>query len=449
MLEKLSGWIVKVVDRYLPDPFVFAIIMTFVAALLALLLTDASPELVLTSWGNGLSMLLSFIAQMALMLLFAYAMSKLEPIPTLLNKIAALPNAPWVAYCSATLFTGLVSYFSWPLGLILGALFARALGISARNKGLKLHYPLVVAAAFAGFIVWHMGYSASAPLFVATEGNAMQEQMGGVIPVIDTIFAGWNIAIAIITLLMVAITSALLHPKNSDDIVECQQATYDSGDLEVQRSDQGGLADWVEHSRLPVFCMGLLICAYLMHWFVSKGLVIDLNIVNWSFLAIGLLLAKSSAQYAKAFYSGARTAAPVMLQYPFYGGIMGIMLGTGIIASIVPVFTRIATEHTLPVIAFFLGGLINFFIPSGGAQWAVQGPAFVEAAQELGTELPLVVMGIAYGDQWTNIIHPFTVIIFVIITELKARQIIAYTAVMWLVSTLPLALGLYLASVMG
>ncbi len=449
MLEKFSAWIVKIVDRYLPDPFVFAILMTFIAAVLALLLTDSTPVGVLSAWGDGLSMLLSFISQMALMLLFAYAMSRLEPIPTLLNKIASLPNTPRAAYITATLFTGLVSYFSWPLGLILGSLFARSLGISARAKGLKLHYPLVAAAAFAGFIVWHMGYSASAPLFVATEGNAMQEQMQGLIPVSETIFAGWNIGIAIVTLMMVAITSALLHPKNADEIEECEQGVYDSGDLETERSDQGGLADWVEHSRIPVFCMGLLICAYLMHWFISKGLVIDLNVVNWSFLAIGLLLAKSSAQYAKAFYSGARTAAPVMLQYPFYGGIMGIMLGTGIIASIVPVFTRIATEHTLPVIAFFLGGLINFFIPSGGAQWAVQGPAFVEAAQELGTDLPLVVMGIAYGDQWTNIIHPFTVIIFVIITELKARQIIAYTAVMWLVSTLPLALGLYFASALG
>ncbi len=449
MFDKLSSTIVKIVDRYLPDPFVFALLMTLVAVILALLVTDSTPVMVITAWGDGLSMLLAFISQMALMLLFAYALSRLEPIPSLLNKIASLPNKPWIAYSSAIFFTGLVSLFSWPLGLILGPLYARALGISARGKGLKLHYPLLAAAAFAGFIVWHMGYSASAPLFVATEGHKMQEQMGGVMPVTETIFTIWNIIIAFVTLVLVAVTACLLHPKNAEDIAECEQDAYNADDLVVDKSSLSGPADWIEHSRMPVFTMGILLCIYLSHWFISKGLVLDLNIVNWSFLAIGLLLAKSSAQYANAFYSGARTAAPVLLQYPFYGGVMGIMLGTGIISNIAPFFTRIATENTLPVIAFLFGGLINFFIPSGGAQWAVQGPAFIEAAQQLGTDLPLVVMGIAYGDQWTNIIHPFTVIIAVILTGLKARQIIAYTAVMWLVAALPLGFGLYLASVLG
>ena len=442
--------IVRIVDRYLPDPFVFALLMTLLTFALALVFTDAGVFSILVSWGDGLSMLLSFIAQIALLVLFAYALSRLEPIPSLLEKIAGVPSKPWTAYTSATFFAGFVSLINWPLGLILGSLYARAVGIAAKKKGLRLHYPLLGAAAFGGFVVWHMGYSASAPLFVATEGNAMQEQLGGLIPVRETIFATWNIIIALITLMMVAATACLMHPKDPAKIVECDQQAYQPGaDSDLDQGSGSGPADRLERSRWPIFVVGLMVLAYVVHWFVTKGLVLDLNIVNWTFLAIGLLLARSGLQFAEAFYSGARAAAPTMLQYPLYGGIMGMMLGSGIIAAIAPAFTRIATENTLPVIAFLFGGLVNFFIPSGGAQWAVQGPAFIEAANELGTDMSLIVMGVAYGDQWTNIIHPFTAIIVVILTGIKARKIISYTVLMWLVSALPLGLGLYLAATLG
>ncbi len=450
LLDSISKKIVRIVDRYLPDPFVFALIMTLLTFVLALLFTDSGPIKILVSWGDGLSMLLAFIAQMVLMILFAYALSRLEPIPSLLNKIARLPSTPWGAYSSATFFTGIVSLINWPLGLILGSLYARAVGIAAKEKGLKLHYPLLGAAAFGGFVVWHMGYSASAPLFVATEGNAMQAQLGGLIPVRETIFASWNMLIALVTLVMVAVTACLLHPKDELKIIECdQQAFQIENESEFEIDETSGPADRLEHRRWPIFLVGVLVLAYVVHWFATKGLVLDLNIVNWTFLALGLLLARSGLQFAEAFYSGARAAAPTLLQYPLYGGIMGMMLGSGIIAAIAPVFTRIATENTLPVIAFLFGGLVNFFIPSGGAQWAVQGPAFIEAANELGTDMSLIVMGVAYGDQWTNIIHPFTAIVVVILTGIKARKVISYTAVMWLVSALPLGFGLYLAGTLG
>lgn len=447
-LKRVSDTIVRVVDRYLPEPFVFAIVMTVATMALALGLTDSGLIDILVAWGDGLSMLLSFITQMALMILFAFALSQLEPLPTWLRKAAGVPKSPTSAYVSCTLVTGLVSLFSWPLGLIMGALYARELGLVARERGMALHYPLLAAAAFGGFVVWHMGYSASAPLFVATAGNAMESQIGGVMPVSQTIFAVWNVALAFITLALVAMTAATLHPRDPSKIVESTLQRSAETSV-VKQSNFRGPADHLEHSRVPVLVGGLLLSAFVVHWFATKGLTLDLNIVNWTFLALGLVLAKSATQYAEAFYAGARIAAPTLLQYPFYGGIMGIMLGTGLVASIAPWFTRIATEHTLPVLAFLLAGLVNFFIPSGGAQWAVQGPPFIEAARMLGTELSLVVMGIAYGDQWTNIVHPFTVIPVALLTGLKARSIIAYSAVLFLVAALPLGLGLYLVSRFG
>ncbi|MEM9531560.1 MAG: TIGR00366 family protein [Pseudomonadota bacterium] len=448
MIQTLSNTIVRLVDRFLPEPFVFALVMTFLTISLALGLTPASPVAVLTAWGDGLAMLLAFMTQMALMVLFAFGLSRLHPLPALLRRFASLPRRPATAYASATVLTGAVALLSWPLGLILGSLYARELGMTARDRGLKLHYPLIAASAFGGFVVWHMGYSASAPLFVATEGNAMQAQIGGLIPVSQTIFAPFNLIAAGTTLAVVAITAALLHPKDPARIQE-SELTAEPEPSRPARDQLTRFSERIEHSRIPTLLGGLLTATLVVHWFATRGLDLDLNIVNWTFLALGLLLARSSVEYANAVYTGARAAAPILLQYPFYGGIMGIMLGTGLVTSIVPWFTRVATEHTLPLLAFALGGVINFFIPSGGAQWAVQGPAFVEAAQALGTDLSLVVMGVAYGDQWTNIIHPFTVITVCILTQLKARQIVGYSAIMFLTAGVPLGLGLYLASRLG
>ncbi len=124
---------------------------------------------------------------------------------------------------------------------------------------------------------------------------------------------------------------------------------------------------------------------------------------------------------------------------------MGVMLNTGLVAQMADYFARIGTAETLPLIAFFSGGVINMFIPSGVAQWAVQGPAFLAAAEALGTAPELVVMGVAYGDQWTNIIHPFVVIPLLIMTGLPANKVLSYSFILFLVATVPLAGGLIVA----
>ncbi len=445
-LESISQSAIRIVDRYVPEPFSFAIFMTLVTAALCLLTTPSTTGEVLSAWGNGLSALLPFITQMALMILFAYALAQLHPIPKLLKRLASVPSSPRAAYVMVCIFTGVVSLVNWPLGLILGGVLVRSVGEAARDRGIKIHYPLLAGAAFSGFVVWHMGYSASAPLFVATTGNAMEAQLGGLIPVTDTIFAPWNIATAIVTLIVVAWISASLHPRDSNRIVECPERPDESGVARRILERRPGPASWLESSRLPTLALGLALSAFLTHKFLTQGLQLDLNVVNWTFFALGALLATSPTQYAEAVASGGRAAAPVLLQYPLYGGVMGIMLGSGFVAQLAPTVAKFATEDTLPLLAFLLGGLINFFIPSGGAQWTVQGPAFVAAATELGTDLPLVVMGVAYGDQWTNIIHPFTVIPIMILTGLKARQILAYSAVMFVGAGITLGTGLYLAA---
>ncbi len=446
-LSRVSHVIVGVVDRYLPEPFVFAIVMTAFTVLLALLMTPAGPIEVFTAWGGGLSMLLAFTTQMCLMVLFAYTLAHIGPVPRLLARLAGIPGSARSAYAFAAVFAGLVALVAWPLGVILGGLMARAIGNNLRGRGIRVHYPLLGGAAFGGFVIWHMGYSGSAPLLTATPGNALEAQLGMLIPVTETIFTTWNLIIATVTLATVALIAVLMHPSDESEIEECPPDDTESQQSTTAVSENqrpAGLARTLETSRLPTLLLGLMLSGYVIYWLFTRGIVLDLNIVNWTFLAAGLLLTRSSSEYSSVMIEGGRAVVPIMLQYPMYAGIMGIMLKTGFVSVLAAGFVTIASADTLPFLAFLSGGFINFFIPSGGAQWAVQGPAFIEAAKTLGTDLPLVVMGVAYGDQWTNIIHPFVVIPLLIMTGLKARQVLAYSFILFLAAGVTLGGGLLL-----
>ncbi len=446
-LSKVSHAIVRLVDRYLPEPFAFAILMTAITLVLALVATPAGPTEVFTAWGEGLSMLLAFTTQMCLMVLFAYTFAHIGPVPDLLARLAGIPRSAKSAYAFAAVFAGLVSLIAWPLGTVLGGLMAREIGKSLRSKGVRVHYPLLGGAAFGGFVIWHMGYSGSAPLLTATPGNPLESQLGGVIPVTETILTSWNLSMAAVTLATVAIVAAMMHPADENEIEECPLSGPANPAAQVKDSGDGrpqGFARAIENNRLVPLALGLMLSGYIIYWLSTRGLQLDLNIVNWTFLAVGLLLTRSTNEFGSVMLEGGRTVVPILLQYPLYGGIMGIMLKTGFVTVLAQGFVAIASADTLPFLAFLSGGFINFFIPSGGAQWAVQGPAFIEAAKSLGTDLPLIVMGVSYGDQWTNIIHPFVVIPLLIMTGLKARQVLAYSFVLFIVAGVTLGGGLLL-----
>ena len=442
----MTSAIIRFFERFMPEPFAFAVLMTFVGLALVVAATPATPLDAVLAWGNGLAGLLPFITQVCLTVLFAFSLAHLGPVPRLLQRIADIPRSARGACAFAVLFAGSVSLVAWPLGTILGGLMARELAQSCKRRGIRVHYPLLGGAAFSGFVVWHMGYSASAPLFVATPGNAMESMIGGLIPFTETVLTRWNLTILAATLGSLALTAALLHPRQQADIQEIdREFVAPESDVAPPRV-RGGFAGAVENGRWLTLGLGALLIVYVGHWFSIRGFQLDLNIVNWTFLAAGLLLARSAVDYGTVLLRGGRAVVPFLIQYPMYAGIMGLMLDTGFVAQLAAWFATVGTAQTLPFIAFLSGGFINLFIPSGGAQWAVQGPAFVEAAQQLGTDLPLIVMGVAYGDQWTNIIHPFVVIPLLIMTGLPLAKVLSYSFLFFLVATLPLGLGLLWAA---
>ncbi len=446
---KLTQLIVRpfvvLVERYYPDPFVFAALLTFLTIILAIGMTDSTPADTILAWGDGLPGLFTFTTQICLALIGAHALAHTEIVQKILVRCASIPSTQFQAYSLIAVLTGLCSLVAWSLCLVAGGILARQIALQCQLKGLKIHYPLLVAAAYSGMVVWHMGYSGSATLSVATPGHPVEDMMG-ILPVTETMLRVENIALALFTVFATALCCALLKPRD-EDVIEVDLAILqEHKDSTIADHSSGeskmSLAEKLDGMRGINISIGLLLLLYLATWFSKNGFALNLNIVIWSFLGLGLVLANSPVHYLKLLVNGSGPVALILLQYPFYAGILGIMKGSGLVSVISSFFTQVSTAQTLPFFAFLSGGLINMFIPSGGGQWVIQGPIFLEAAANLGVESRLIVLAVAYGDQWTNMIQPFWTIPILAIAGLHLRQIMGYTFMVFLLTFFIFGAGL-------
>lgn len=428
MLNRIARPFVYFVEKFYPDPLIFAIGLTFIAFIMVFIFTDASPIKAISSWGSGFSALMAFIGQLSFTLLATNALANTRPVSRFLQKLSAVPTSAFWCYALACFVTGIASWFAWAFGLVVGGIIAKNVQYVGQKRGLKLHYPLMVAAAYSGFVVWHMGYSGSIQLFIATKGHVFEKIMG-IIPVSQTMFAGYNLIGLVLCLITIPLLMGLMKPKE-DECVGLTPEVLERVSRELNPAKDPPpvtVGERIERWRWISFIMGLMLAIYLTWHFYNKGLDLNLNIVNWSFLVLGLLLADSPIHYVRLISEAGRTAGQIILQYPFYAGLMGLMVGTGLAAVMSNWFIAIATANTLPFWAFFSGGFLNMFIPSGGGQWAVQAPIFLDAAKVLGVDYSYIANAIAYGDQWTNMIQPFWTIPMLAIAGLKMRDMMGYT----------------------
>ncbi|WP_206330595.1 short-chain fatty acid transporter [Modestobacter sp. KNN46-3] len=433
-LSSLMRPVNAVVERYIPSALVFAVVLTLVVALLALLLTDAGPVDVLDGWGDGLSGLLAFMTQIALILLLGHTLANTAPVRRLLTRLAAVPRTALQAYLYVFVIAALASLITWGLGLVVGALLARELAVQGRERGQRLHFPLLVAAGYSGYVIWHMGYSGSGPLTAATEDSFLAETLRGTIPVSETTFTWWNITAAVATILVVGLALAAVAPRGDDRVVELPASVRDADAVPLD-DEVVTPADRVDASRLVTTLVGVALVAYLVHHYVDGGSA-TLDIVNWTFLALIFLLVRNPFELIALVKNAAANVGEILLQFPLYAGIMGIMSTTGLIAVFSDAFVGIASPATFGLLVFLAAGVVNFFVPSGGGQFAVQGPVMLEAAESLGVDPAITIMAIAYGDQWTNMIQPFWALPVLAIAGLKMRDILGYTTVTLIASGL-------------
>jgi len=415
MFQRATRLSVRLVERFLPDAYVFVLIFTALAAIAAFAIEQTPPLELVRYWGTGFWELLGFSMQMLLVLVTGFILAKTPPVKRILTWMASRCRTPKNAIVVVTLVAMAANWINWGFGLVIGALFAREVA-----RFVKVDYRLLVASAYSGFIIWHGGLSGSIPLTIATEGHFMQESIG-LIPTSETIFAPFNLLIVALLVIAVPLINRAMTPSDNDAVLFTPP---DDPEPPVLARDSSP-AERLEHGWILSVAVGIAGLVFLADHFIA-GSGLNLNIVNYGFLMLGIVLHRTPARLLAALQEAIKGGAGIVIQFPFYAGIMAILVGSGLATTMSEWFVSFATAGSLPFWTFLSAGLINMFVPSGGGQWAVQAPVMIPAAQALGADLPRVAMAVAWGDAWTSMLQPFFALPLLAIAGLKIKDIMGY-----------------------
>ena len=443
--------------RYLPSPFTIAILLTLLTIALAFFFTKPISDenhllSILSYWEKGIwtTALLEFAYQMMLILVLGHVLVLSKPANKLITNLSKYASNSINAVVLVSVTTMLAAFLNWGLGLIFGAILARKVGEHAQRNNIAINYPLVGAAGYVGLMVWHGGISGSAPIKVAESGHlaglmkgvsseSIMTQIPESINFDLTVFSWWNLLLFGILLIVIPFTLARIAKSTQTTTIHLENYKFDK---ELSEDLEG--AEKLDNSNILGIGFGiiLLIAFLYQYWNNLLNLQITPNMLNFLMLGLAILLHKNFSNFLRAVEEAIRGTSGILIQFPLYFGIMGIMKSTGMVVMISDFFASIATSTTMPIFTFFSAGLVNIFVPSGGGQWAIQGPIVIESALKLGVSLPKAIMALAYGDQITNMLQPFWALPLLGITKLKAKEILPYTLILMCVGILVYVLGL-------
>lgn len=432
MLNRASKPFVKLVERYLPDPYIFVLLLTLITFAFAVVIQNQSPLTTIQQWGDGFWGLLTFSMQMLLVLVTGFMLACTPLVKALLERLASLAKSPGSAIVLVTLVSLIASWINWGFGLVVGALFAKALA-----RKVSVDYRLLVASAYSGFIVWHGGLAGSVPLTIATPGHFSEAQIG-VVGTGETIFSGFNLLLLAIMFVIIPLVNRLMLPPESESIIVDSAKLKDDA---LPSATNERPADKLENSKVLGLLVGFAGLAYLTNYFVSGG-GLNLNIVNTLFLFLAIVLHGTPRNVLHSLQQAVQGGSGIVIQFPFYAGIMAVMVQSGLAQTMSEWLISFASAESLPVWSFISAGIVNIFVPSGGGQWAVQAPVILPAAAELGAEINRVAMAVAWGDAWTNLIQPFWALPVLAIAGLKAKDIMGFCLVQLIVTGVIISLVL-------
>jgi short-chain fatty acids transporter len=432
MLNRASKPFVKLVERYLPDPYIFVLLLTLITLAFAVVIQDQTPLTTIQQWGDGFWGLLTFSMQMFLVLVTGFMLACTPLVKALLERLASLAKSPGSAIVLVTLVSLIASWINWGFGLVVGALFAKALA-----RKVSVDYRLLVASAYSGFIVWHGGLAGSVPLTIATPGHFSEAQIG-VVGTGETIFSGFNLLLLAIMFVIIPLVNRLMLSTESESIIVDSAKLKDDA---FPSATSERPADKLENSKVLGLLVGFAGLAYLINYFVSGG-GLNLNIVNTLFLFLAIVLHGTPRNVLHSLQQAVQGGSGIVIQFPFYAGIMAVMVQSGLAQTMSEWLISFASAESLPVWSFISAGIVNIFVPSGGGQWAVQAPVILPAAAELGAEINRVAMAVAWGDAWTNLIQPFWALPVLAIAGLKAKDIMGFCLVQLIVTGVIISLVL-------
>lgn len=437
MLKKFSSGCVKIVNEFLPDPFLFALILSAIVFILGIAVGGQTPVGMLGHWGTGFWSFLAFSMQMVLVVVLGNCLANAPVFKRILKKLAGVPKSPKSAVAFVTFITGIAMMIQWGFGLVIGAIFSKE--VAKRVKGVD--YRLLVAASYSTYILTVL--TNSIPLKAAASAADNLTATGGVvneiIPMTSTAYHPTTLAVVGILFVTLPLINAAMHP-SKEKTVCIDPALLAEVEFvpEAKNRKDMTIAEKMENSRLIsyiTFAAGLL---YIIYYFGTKGFSLDIDIINFMLFMFGILLHGTPKAYIGAMADATRSSAGIILQFPFYAGIMGMMTGTNAdgtsLAGVISTgIVSISNQQTFPILSFLSAGLVNMFVPSAGGQWAVQAPLMFPAAEALNVPHSLTTMSICWGDAWTNLIQPFWALPVLGIAKLGVRDIMGYCviALLW------------------
>ena len=441
LLSRATAMFVFLFEKVMPDPYVFAVLLTFLGVLLARFFApNATLPSIASAWYGGIFAIFAFAFQMVIMLVAGYALAMAPPLHKLLARIAGTASTPLGAISLTIVVSLIASWLNWGLGLVTSALLAREIA-----KRVQLDFGWLVAAAYTGFVVSTEGLSGSIALSQATHGsvlNVVEKVTGHGVPLSETVFARFNLVPCLALFIILPVIFRYLQPAEKNTVVadpdrlrkeDEQVHTKERTDTLGSRLDNA----WILNLALVLFGFFALI----MEW-SRKGFSLDLNSVIICLVLGGLLLHWRPSAYIGAVKHAARISGSLVLQYPLYGGLMGIITTTGLAGVLSKIFIRYSTAHTLPFFTYLTSMIITLFVPSGGGHWAVQGPFAVPAAVQLHSSLAGTTMAVAMGESVANMLQPFWALPILAIAGIPMRRMMGFMVITFCVAAVVFGLAL-------
>jgi short-chain fatty acids transporter len=425
---RLSDWF----ERWFPDAFALALVA--VAIVFGACMAVGSSVVQTAQWfGSGFWDLVTFTMQMTLIIITGYAVATAPPVFAVIRRMAGIPKTGRGAAAFVGLFSMLTSLISWSFSLIFSGLLARE--VAHRVKGSD--YRSIGAAAYLGVgSIWALGLSSSAALIMATPASlpASIMKISGVIPLGETLGLWQSLLVAAVLLgVSMAIAYYSAPAKAQARGMEQMGVTYAPPVTESDAPTRPG--EWLEYSPFLTVLVSFLGFGYLGMEVSTKGasVLLDLNHYIFTFLIVGLLLHWRPRSFVRAIAAGVPSVAGVLVQYPLYAGIVKMMTESGLARRMAHAFVTVSTTHTFPVLVGAYSAILGLFVPSAGGKWIIEAPYMLDAANSLHVHLGWVVQTYNATEALANLIHPFWMLPLLGILNLKARDIVGYSTLQFVV----------------
>jgi len=420
-----------------PGPFLLALILTSFVFVFCLIRFDFSFSQLLHFWGSSLSSLHQFSMQMLLILVLGYVLAQSKPFQSGLNICLNQIHTPGQAIVAATLLSCLFSYLNWGIGLVASALLAQML----KRKFSNLPYANLVATSFSGFLVWHGGLSGSIPLQLASRSSDLKSISADLFfPTSATLFSKYNLTIVGLHVLILPLVNYVFYRLHIQ--TESSQAILEEESSLLNKTHQ---TFWsrIEQSKWLGLWLGTIGLYFTFNALNQSG-SLDLNLLIILLLFLAILLHGGVGEFQNCFEKSITVGAGIVLLYPFYAGLMGLIVQSGFGQVVTQFFTQYATADNLPLISYLSAGFLNLFVPSGGGQWAIQAPIFIPLAKQLQVDVSKVAMMVAWGDAWTNMIQPFFALPLLSIAKIELAAIMPQCFWLFIVSSLITISSIYI-----